>query len=151
VYHDGAAIVCLDLADGKPRWTSARIARADTIFQSTGVTLVLYDELVLFTGDNGKITVLNAADGRQVWAGKHPTSGHYCPQDLLVAGGLVWGGPANHNRGPITGKDPRTGEARLEIPCEQESYWFHQRCYRSRATFPLHASCPRHTYSSPSW
>ena len=134
VYHDGEAIVCLDLATGKPRWTSAPVARRRALLQSTGVTLVLYDDLVLFTGDDGKITVLNIEDGQQLWAGDHPTSGHYCPQDLLVAGGLVWGGPADHNRGPITGKDPRTGEPKLEIPCDQESYWFHQRCYRSRAT-----------------
>ncbi|MBC8871779.1 MAG: PQQ-binding-like beta-propeller repeat protein [Planctomycetes bacterium] len=134
VYHDGDAIVSLDLATGKLRWTSAPVARRRAILQSTGVTLVLYDDLVLFTGDDGKITVLSVEDGKQVWAGDHPTSGHYCPQDLLVAGGLVWGGPADHNRGPITGKDPRTGIPKVEIPCDQESYWFHQRCYRSRAT-----------------
>jgi outer membrane protein assembly factor BamB len=134
VYHDGNAIVCLDLATGQPRWTSAPVACRKTVLQSTGVTLVLYDDLVLFTGDDGKITVLNMGDGHQVWAGDHPTSGHYCPQDLMVAGGLVWGGPADHNRGPITGKDPRTGTPKVEIPCDQETFWFHQRCYRSRAT-----------------
>ncbi|MHC4517234.1 MAG: outer membrane protein assembly factor BamB family protein [Planctomycetota bacterium] len=134
VYHDGDAIVCLDLATGEPRWTSAPVARRKAILQSTGVTLVLYDDLVLFTGDDGRITVLRAEDGRQVWADDHPTSGHYCPQDLIVAGGLVWGGPANHNRGPIIGKDPHTGIPKTEIACDQESYWFHQRCYRSRAT-----------------
>ena len=52
VYHDGDAIVCLDLANGKPRWTSAPVARRQAILQSTGVTLVLYDDLVLFTGDD---------------------------------------------------------------------------------------------------
>ena len=134
VYHNGGAIECLELASGKPRWKSAPIPRRKTLFQSTGVTLVLYEDLVLFTGDDGKITVLDVKDGKQIWAGDFPMSGHYCPQDLLVAGGLVWGGPEQHNRGPITGMDPRTGEAKLTIPCEHESYWFHQRCYRSRAT-----------------
>jgi outer membrane protein assembly factor BamB len=134
VYHDGVAIVCLDFETGKPLWTSEPVARRKVIPQSSGVTLVLYNDLVLFTGDDGKITVLRTKDGQVVWAGDHPTSGHYCPQDLIVAGGFVWGGPANHNRGPITGKNPYTGITQIEIPCDQESYWFHQRCYRSRAT-----------------
>ncbi len=134
VFHNGEAIVCLELGTGKPRWTSGPVAGRKALFQSTGVTLVLYDDLVLFTGDDGKITVLNVEDGKQAWAGDHPTSGHYCPQDLMVAGGLVWGGPEEHNKGPMVGKDPRTGDVKLEIPCDQESYWFHQRCYRSRAT-----------------
>jgi outer membrane protein assembly factor BamB len=53
-----------------------------------------------------------------------------------VAGGLVWNAPTTRTQdsGVFTGRDPKTGEAKIEFPPDINTYWFHHRCYIAKAT-----------------
>ena len=76
------------------------------------------------------------ADRQGALDGYHPPSGYRSPEDLLVADGLVWTGETTSGRavGVFTGRDPHTGEVKSEFPPDVDTYWFHHRCYRGKAT-----------------
>ena len=82
------------------------------------------------------MTSLDALSGKTLWTADHPPSGHYSPEDLLVAGGLVWAGAIAGGRdsGVFTGRDLHTGEIKSEFPPDVDIYWMHHRCHRSKAT-----------------
>jgi len=48
----------------------------------------------------------------------------------------VWCGDSTSGRaiGVFTGRDLRTGEVKSEFPPDVETYWFHHRCHRGKAT-----------------
>ena len=79
---------------------------------------------------------LSAADGKQMWEANQAASGHYSPEDIFVIDGLVWSGATAWmgGKGNYTGRDLYTGEVKQEFPCDSNVYFFHQRCYPSRAT-----------------
>ena len=150
VFHDGASVVCLDRKTGDRVWRSEPIARAEEIRSFYLPTLVLYKDVVLFSGGetagqqtgswytSGKdtMTALSAQTGQVLWTAYHPPSGYRSPEDLLVANGLVWTGETTSGRatGAFSGRDPLTGEVKSEFSPDVEIYWFHHRCYRGKAT-----------------
>jgi len=150
VFHNGQSIVALDRKTGEPLWKSEPVARAEEIRSFYAPTLVLYDDVVLFSGgetaglqtgswyESGEdtLTALSAKTGEVLWSGYHPPSGYRSPEDLLVAGGLVWTGETTSGRavGVFSGRDPHTGEVKSEFTPNVETYWFHHRWYRGKAT-----------------
>ncbi len=150
VFHDGASVVCLDPKTGNNIWRSEAVARADEIRSFYVPILVLYEDVVLFSGGetaglqtgswytSGKdtMTALSAKSGEVLWTAYHPPSGYRSPEDLLVANGLVWTGETTSGRavGVFTGRDPLTGDVKSEFSPDVEIYWFHHRCYRGKAT-----------------
>ncbi|MGD8499833.1 MAG: PQQ-binding-like beta-propeller repeat protein, partial [Phycisphaerales bacterium] len=150
VFHDGSSVVCLDRDTGKDVWRSEPVARTAEVRSFYLPTLVLYEDVVLFSGGetaglqtgswytSGRdtMTALSAETGEVLWTAYHPPSGYRSPEDLLVANGLVWTGETTSGRvvGAFTGRDPHTGKVKSEFSPGIDTYWFHHRCYRSKAT-----------------
>jgi len=150
VFHDGKQVVCLDRESGGERWRSAPVERSEEIRSFYVPSLVLYEDVVLFSGGetagmqtgawytSGKdtLTALSADTGKELWNAYHPPSGYRSPEDLLVVNGLAWTGETTSGRavGVFRGRDPRTGEVKQEFPPDVDIYWFHHRCYRGKAT-----------------
>lgn len=136
VFHDGDKIVCLDAVSGKPLWSTEPAARRKTIQFNFGPRMVLHEQLVLYAGGEGKMRAFDAATGKMRWESDHAPSGYQSPQDLIVAGGLVWVAPTTSGRdsGIYKGRDLLTGEVKVEFPPDIDTYWFHHRCYIAKAT-----------------
>jgi len=149
-FHDGSGIVCLDRRNGKELWRSEPVPLAKEIRAFYAPTLVLYEDVVLFSGGetaglqtgswytSGKdtMTALSARTGKILWSAYHPPSGYRSAEDLLVVNGLVWTGETTSGRavGVFTGRDPHTGQVKAEFTPDVKVYWFHHRCYRGKAT-----------------
>ncbi|MFB3893854.1 MAG: PQQ-binding-like beta-propeller repeat protein [Phycisphaerae bacterium] len=135
-FHDGDKIVCLDRKDGSETWKSDIVAARSSVPVFFGSTLVVYEDVVLFFGGTRTTTALSAKTGKELWTAPHPPSGHSSPEDLLVVGGLAWSGATalTKDSGVFTGRDVHTGEVKAEFPPDVQTYWFHHRCYRSKAT-----------------
>ena len=135
-FHDGEKVVCLNWNSGEQVWSSSPVERRSPILACFGPTLVVYRDVVLFSGGNRSMTALSAQTGETLWTSPHPRSGHQSPEDLLVVDGLVWAGAIANGKdsGVFTGRDPHTGEVKSEFPPDVNIYWFHHRCYRSKAT-----------------
>ena len=180
VFHDGERIRSLDRQTGKPLWRSAPMPRKAGMKSSGGATLVLYEDVVLYSGQVASAAqqraakqqaaqqgakqrgakkrgakqakkrvrgtelqrattmfALSAKDGTTLWQSHHHPCGHQgTPDDLLVAGGLVWNGAVAQgtDSGTMTGRDVRTGEIVREFTPDVDTHWFHHRCYRAKAT-----------------
>jgi outer membrane protein assembly factor BamB/SAM-dependent methyltransferase len=150
VFHDGESVVCLDQHDGRQQWRSEPVERVGEIRAFYIPILVLHEDVVLFSGGEtagtqtgswyreGKdtMTALSIADGRVLWTAHHPPSGYRSPEDLLVVDGLVWTGETTSGRaeGLFTGRDVHTGQVENEFVPDVDTYWFHHRCYRGKAT-----------------
>ena len=145
LFHDGEKVVCLDRRSGDELWTSAPLACWSTIRTWFAPTLVVYQDVVIFSGGetmvphygaDNSMTALSVQTGETLWTAQHPPSGYQSPEDILVAGGLVWTGATTQGgySGVFTGRDPLTGEVKNEFPPDLETYWFHHRCYRGKAT-----------------
>ena len=149
-FHNGRSVVCLDRNTGEDRWRSKEIARSEVIRSFYLPTLVVYDDVVLFSGGEtagaqtgswymkGKdtMTALSTKTGKLLWTAYHPPSGYRSPEDLLVVDGLVWTGETTSGRasGAFTGRDPHTGRIKRQFGPDVDIYWFHHRCYRGKAT-----------------
>ena len=145
LFHDGDRIRCLDRRDGKLLWASELLPKKEPMRSSGGATLVLYDDVVLYSGQvpekpkqgTTSMFALSIKDGTTLWQVPHHPSGHMgTPDDILVAGGLVWNGAVAQGRdsGTMTGRDLHTGEIKSEFTPDVETHWFHHRCYRAKAT-----------------
>ncbi|MBM4031905.1 MAG: methyltransferase domain-containing protein [Planctomycetes bacterium] len=148
VFHDGQGVVALDRRTGEPLWRSAPLAWRRPLPTSFAPTLVLCQDVALFSG-GGKaadargfatpgnvIHALSLADGKELWNATHPPSGHRTAQDALAVGGLVWL-PAiaqGTDSGEMIGRDLKTGEVKKRFLPDVKTHWFHHRCYRSKAT-----------------
>ncbi|MHC4496339.1 MAG: outer membrane protein assembly factor BamB family protein, partial [Planctomycetota bacterium] len=138
-FHNWKQVVCLDRKTGQPRWRSEPVDQRDNMGYVYGPTLVAYDDVILFADGRlkRKIRALAKKDGQLLWQAPHYPAGHAgSAEDLLVVDGLVWCGQiagGNHS-GVFTGRDPRTGQVKREFTPEVETYWFHHRCHRSKAT-----------------
>ena len=134
--HNGERIVALDRKTGKELWQSPPVSKRRNVASNFGPNLIAYDDVILFSGGDRSMTALSADTGEKLWDAKHPPSGHCSQEDLLVVGGLVWAGAIAGGRhsGIFTGRDPRTGEVKAEFGPDVKTYWFHHRCYRSKAT-----------------
>ena len=149
-FHDGRSVVCLDRNTGKELWRSDPVARSEIIRSFYAPTLVVYEDVVLFSGGetagkqtgawytSGKdtLTALSAKNGKVLWTAYHPPSGYRSPEDVLVVNNLVWTGETTSGRavGVFTGRDLHTGEVKSEFPPDIDTYWFHHRCHRGKAT-----------------
>lgn len=144
-FHDGQKIVSLDRASGEERWTSEPLPIWQKVQSWYVPALVVYQDVVLWSGGEKMIphrggqdvmTALSAKTGKKLWTAPHAASGYQSAEDLLVAGGLVWTGATTSGSydGIFRGHDPHTGEVKKEFPPDVESYWFHHRCYRGKAT-----------------
>ena len=83
-----------------------------------------------------QLMAIDAASGELLWQGEQPISGYRSPGDVLVVDGKVWNGPTRQGNytGTQTARNLRTGSSERELPPTVETYWFHHRCYRARAT-----------------
>ncbi|MBG86446.1 MAG: hypothetical protein CMO80_06040 [Verrucomicrobiales bacterium] len=136
VYHDGDHLVNVDRTSGKVRWKSGETTRRSLIPFNFAPRVVVYKDVVLFAGGDGKMKSFDLATGKELWQSQHDPSGYQSPQDLLVVNGLVWSAPTTSGRhsGEYTGRDPKTGEVKKKFAPDVETYWFHHRCYIAKAT-----------------
>jgi len=138
-FHNWNQVVCLDRKTGEIRWQSEPVDKRDSMGYVYGPTLVIYDDVVLFVDGRlkRKIRALSAEDGTLLWDAPHYPAGHAgSPEDLMVIDGLVWCGKiagGNHS-GIFTGRDTKTGQVKREFTPNVDTYWFHHRCYRAKAT-----------------
>jgi outer membrane protein assembly factor BamB len=135
VFQDGEKLVCLDRASGKVAWKSGPAPTKLPVQTNTGPRVLLYGDIVLYAGNDGKMSGWSAKDGKKLWEQRHRPSGHMSLKDLFVVQGLVWTGAIANNAddGTFVGYDPRTGEKKKEIPADVKVHWFHHRCYPSKA------------------
>ncbi|MBC8871015.1 MAG: PQQ-binding-like beta-propeller repeat protein [Planctomycetes bacterium] len=144
-FHDGQKVVSLTRQSGEQAWTSGPLPIWQKIQSWYVPALVIYKDVVLWSGGEKMIphrggqdvmTALSAETGKTLWSAPHAASGYQSAEDLLVAGGLVWTGATTSGGydGIFSGHDPHTGEVKKQFPPDVESYWFHHRCYRGKAT-----------------
>jgi len=146
VYHDSQAVVCLEHGTGEQLWRTP-VQRSKLIPTGWSPSMILYKDVILFSGQQRVLAVLSAKDGKQLWTSKLHPSGHFCPEDIFVIDGLVWSGDIASARprstGVFTGRDPHTGEVKREFAPDVNPFAvMHQRCYPSKAT---------DKYIIPSW
>jgi outer membrane protein assembly factor BamB len=136
VFHNGQKLVALDRNTGKELWQSELAERKAKIQFNFGPRLIALENMIIFAGGEGKMAGYDVATGKQVWDAPHAKSGYQSPHDLLVARGLVWNAPntSTGDTGVLTGRDPLTGVSKVEFPPSLDTYWFHHRCYISKAT-----------------
>ena len=140
-FYNGANLVSLDRVNGQERWQSAPIK---TRKYDTGYTprLVASDGVLVFSIGNlsgfgeGSMIAVSADNGKKLWEAKQPSSGHFSPEDIFVIDGIVWTGNIAWTQadGRYEGRDLHNGELLKEFKCDADIYWFHQRCYPSKAT-----------------
>lgn len=136
VFHDGSKIVCLDAKSGQQRWASPPVAKRKLFEYNYGPRLLLHENVTLYAGGDGSMKGFDSDSGKELWSAPHSRSGYRSPEDLLVAAGLVWNAPtiSGNMSGEYVGRDPRTGEAKIQFPPDVDTYWFHHRCYIAKAT-----------------
>jgi outer membrane protein assembly factor BamB len=146
----GDRIFCFDLMTGNDLWQSPPVPRAERYPLRFTPTLVLHRDVVLFAGGEfaanknrswkvGKddtVSAISMQDGSLLWEAPHPLSGYASSEDLFAIGDVVWYGEttSGHAVGKITGRELYTGKVVAEFDPDIETYWFHHRCYRSKAT-----------------
>jgi len=135
VFHDGQKLVCIDRRNGAVLWESEPAPTALPVETSTGPRVLIYEDVVLFAGNDGKMSGWSVKDGKKLWEQQHRPSGHQSLKDLFVVEGLAWTGSIAGNTldGAFAGCDPLTGNVVKEFPADVQVHWFHHRCYPSKA------------------
>jgi len=137
-FFDGDKVACLDAATGKQNWATTPTGKRKLIEYNFGPRVLFYDKEILYAGGDGVEKCFDLAAGKELWSGSHEKSGYRSPEDLIVAGGLVWnaGTTSGGQSGEFTGRDPRTGEVKKKFlpDVPDGTYWFHHRCYIAKAT-----------------
>ena len=147
-FHDGERLVALDRSTGKKLWQSAQLSRRAFLRSFFAPTVVAQDGVILFSGgsveSNAKTTgggknpifAIDAETGETLWQAAHPASGYKSPEDVFVIDGLVWFGATigGGETGAFFGYDLHSGELLHEFTPDVDTYWFHHRCYRGKAT-----------------
>jgi outer membrane protein assembly factor BamB len=155
VFLVGDRIACLNKKDGKQIWQSEPVPRPEKYHVRFTPTLILYDDIVLwaggeksvghkdhqgnyswFKGLNDTVNALSAETGKLLWTAPHPLSGYASSEDLFVIDGVVWCGEttSGHAVGHYKGHDVKTGKVVKEFDPDVDTYWFHHRCHRGKAT-----------------
>lgn len=136
VFHDGERLISLDKKTGDLNWQTGDVGRRREVTFNFGPRIVLHEDVVLYAGGDGKMFSFDEETGKELWSAEHPNSGYQSPQDLMVVDGLVWCAPTTQGRdtGVFKGRDPHTGEVKIEFPPNVDTYWFHHRCYIAKAT-----------------
>ncbi len=134
--HDGERLVALDRSNGEPLWSSSPVERRQPLPVCMGPRLLVWRDVVVFAGGNLAMIGVAADTGKILWTGEHPHSGHQSPEDLFVINGLVWSGDIAQtaSSGVFKGLDAYTGAIKKQFPPDVKTYWFHHRCYPSKAT-----------------
>jgi outer membrane protein assembly factor BamB/SAM-dependent methyltransferase len=144
-FHNGEKVVCLEAKSGDDVWSTAAIPRWSPMHVLYGPTLVLHDNVVLFSGGEkmdpfkggrDTMTAVDAQTGKTLWKADHPSSGYASAEDLLVVDGLVWCGSTTSrgDSGIFTGRDPRTGEVVRQFPPDDwQPHMPHHRCHKAKA------------------
>ncbi|MBN1804024.1 MAG: PQQ-binding-like beta-propeller repeat protein [Sedimentisphaerales bacterium] len=135
-FHDGDSVVCLDRAKGEQQWESEPVNRRIPVVTNYEPTLIVHEDVVLFSGDKGAITAFSAQDGKKLWMAKQAGAGHNLQGDMMVIDGLVWSGASagGNDSDLFTGVDLHTGWIKKEFPTGAKTYWFTHRYYQSKAT-----------------
>jgi len=135
VFHDGRKLVCMDQRNGAVLWESEQTPIALPVHTNTGPRVLIYKDVVLFAGNNGKMSGWSTKDGKKLWEQNHRPSGHMSLKDLFVVEGLVWTGSiaSSNQDGAFAGYDPFSGNLVREFEADVKVHWFHHRCYPSKA------------------
>lgn len=138
VFYDGEQLVCLDAKSGDQRWASGPEPKRTLLEYNFGPRVLITGDVVLYAGGDGSEKGLDVNTGKELWKAPHEKSGYRSPEDLIVAGGLVWNAPTTSGNlsGEFTGRDPKTGEQKKKFAPDVPAgtYWFHHRCYIAKAT-----------------
>ena len=136
VYHDGEKLVSLDPKTGDQLWASQPAGRRQLFEYNFGPRVLLSSNLVLYAGGDGSMKSFDARSGKELWTAPHSKSGYRSPEDLILAGGLLWNAPtiSGNMSGEFIGRDPETGEIKSRFLPDVDTYWFHHRCYMAKAT-----------------
>lgn len=136
VYFDGDNLMCLDAKTGQQKWAGTSAKKRKLFEFNYGPRLLLTGDMVLYAGGDGSMMGVNADSGKEIWTAPHEKSGYRSPEDLIVAGGLVWnaGTTSGNQTGEFKGRDPLTGEVKSDFAPDIDTYWFHHRCYIAKAT-----------------
>jgi outer membrane protein assembly factor BamB len=156
-YHDGDKIVALQLTTGRECWHTEPVPVWKGL-EGRGLqswfapTLVACEGKVLLAGgekmhmsyvgfgspDIGEdtMTAFSAKTGEKLWSASHPYGGYNSPEDLFVAHGKAWVGATAKGdpNGFYAGHDLDTGTSDKKYPPTVDTYWFHHRCHRAKAT-----------------
>ncbi len=135
-FHDGEKLVSLNQQTGEVTWETDPVTRRESFTFNFGPRLVVHDDVVLYSGGDGKMMSIDTKSGKELWDASFPNSGYQSPQDLMVVDGLVWLAPltSGGDSGVYTGRDPKTGEIKKQFAPDVDTYWFHHRCYIAKAT-----------------
>ncbi len=138
IFYDGEQLVCLDAKSGAPHWASGPEPKRTLLEYNFGPRVLITGSTVLYAGGDGSEKGLDLETGKELWKAPHEKSGYRSPEDLIVAGGLVWNAPTTQGNmsGAFVGRDPRTGEEKKKFAPDvpDGTYWFHHRCYIAKAT-----------------
>ncbi|MFV1963985.1 MAG: PQQ-binding-like beta-propeller repeat protein [Pirellulaceae bacterium] len=152
LFYDGQRVVALDRNTGREVWQSETLGKRLPVPIYFSPCLVVYEDLVLFSGsdpatkpyhaDNGKtMYAFSSATGKTLWKCPHAPSGYRSAEDILVLDGLVWTSDIFNSKefrteqtGTVWGRDLRTGEVKVEFKPDVDTHWFHHRCHRAKAT-----------------
>jgi outer membrane protein assembly factor BamB len=155
-FFDGGKARALNRINGKALWTSDFLGDKNQKTKKGEEDLIKFSELaagyaptMFYYGGAvllqfrqprtpGIIYGLDPKSGKILWTQKPQHSGHHSPEDLLPLQGLLWtGGTYRVGKGGGTyqGLNPLTGKVEKEFAVDvQPDFWFHQRCYRAKAT-----------------
>lgn len=136
-FFDGDRMVALDRQTGKVAWMSetpqlalrAETGAAPRVIVSDGVILLCsHTKLFAFSAENGKI----------LWDGNIPPTGHHSPSDLFVINGWVWSahtGANQQNGTHLVALNLKTGKTQRDFVANNlPGFPMHPRCYPGRAT-----------------
>ena len=154
---DGPKIHAFDKKTGKRLWKSKDLPWRKNMPTYFSPTLVVSPGGILYAGgenfkehagSKGLMTCLNERDGSLKWQAPHLPSGYQSPQDIFVINGRAWCGSLNSKPGEFDKKYPEvapstgaflgynieSGAPDKSVAGNDDSYWFHHRCHRSKAT-----------------
>jgi len=136
IFYDGEKVVCLNRTDGNRLWASDPIKARMPVPTNTGPRTLLWQNIVLFAGNTGQMTALDADTGKILWQGKHLPSGHNSLHDLFIVSGVAYTGQIANGKdsGRFIGYNPVSGKVVTDFMPDVKIYWFHHRCYPSKAT-----------------
>ncbi len=136
VFHDGDKLVLLDAKSGDEKWASEPASKRKLFEFNYGPRVLITGDTILYAGGDGEQAGFDAVSGKRLWEAPHQKSGYRSPEDLIVAGGLVWnaGTLSGGQDGVFSGRDLLTGEVKKSFPPDVKTYWFHHRCYIAKAT-----------------
>jgi outer membrane protein assembly factor BamB len=136
-YFNGSKVVCIDRADGSDKWTSSVSINPPAITTNYSPRIIVHEDVLLFSrSSQGKMLAFSVSNGNKLWEVQQPSSGHFSVEDMFVINDRVWAGATSNQNssGDYTGWDIHTGNPVDQIPGYKGIFWWHQRCYPSRAT-----------------